>query len=143
MTDQERAELKQFIYGNYQFEPLDVRAWIEEEERFLHSISDDGLPVKLSTFFLAIEQIEQMAGHRIPIMPFSGCEDTYRRKIYADDVILTDDGRYFRVFFGDGHFWLSRNTGNGWETGTLWENRDKLKVIGDIWQDPELWTKVY
>lgn len=143
MTTQEKDELKKFILANYLFEPLDIRAWIEEEDRFIFSVKEDGLPSYLSTFFHALEQIEQMTGHKIPVMPYAGCEDQDGQKIYADDVVLTDDDRYFRVFFGDGHFWLNRNIKEGWETGTLWENRDTLKAIGNIWQNPELWAKVY
>ncbi len=81
---------------------------------------------------------------------FTGLTDKNGKEIYEGDVIqvcnhIPEDGEdeSFDVItfcgYKDGHFYLEDNSGGSW-TRQLFHQRKRLKVIGNIFEHPELLT---
>lgn len=76
------------------------------------------------------------------IMQYTGLKDKNNKEIYEGDILLTDFDDKVKVVFDSGCFFIEGNNLDV-ECCGLWEwSGDMSKVIGNIYENPELLEKI-
>jgi len=75
---------------------------------------------------------------RYIMMQYTGLKDKNEKEIYEGDIVYSELGEHSgKVVFGKGRFYL-----DFFDTNTImtfmYENQHKLRVIGNVYENPEL-----
>lgn len=83
-----------------------------------------------------IYQIESSL-HKWPVMQFTGLHDKDGKEIYEGDILIWNKNTKCVVVFENGSF---GGRFNGHDKNNSWINLSVLKVIGNVFENPELMT---
>ena len=76
-----------------------------------------------------------------PLMQYTGLKDINGDKIYDGDIVKDDRGHVYKIFWNDigsGGWWFLKRSNIHADSIRTGRKGDALKVIGNIYENPEL-----
>ncbi len=102
---------------------IKFRAWVSHQKQFWYP----GTIIRVSLG----EDLQKELGEDIILMQFTGLKDKNGKEIYEGDIVHHGKNAVSPVEFHDGSFTVAT-------TSVMHRRSNELKVIGNIYENPEL-----
>lgn len=118
------------------------RVWDKEDKRFIQPGKLDKIDKII--YYLNFSSEWELIGDyknktKIILQMNTGLIDLTGKKIYEGDLVdYWDDDGYYRVVFNNGRFLMEREDESGIGDFDLGKNQSKVRVVGNIFENPEL-----
>ncbi len=120
---------------------IKFRAWIKEKKAIFEVILIDYVTKKV-TYLLErvghLLSIRDAKFNDVELMQYTGLKDKNNKEIYEGDIIFLHGSKYKVIFKTEGARFVLRNNEFELEITFINNNNERMEIIGNIYENPEL-----
>lgn len=117
---------------------FEFRAWLTKYNKMVNIYSWN----IWQEYFMCSEYDSEFYLEETPIMQYTGLKDKNGKEIYEGDIIFLYGSKYKVIFKTEGARFVLRNNEFELEITFINNNNERMEIIGNIYENPELIEEV-
>jgi len=120
---------------------IKFRAWVKEKKAIFEVILIDYVSKKVTYLLERVGHLLSIRDAKfddVELMQYTGLKDKNNKEIYEGDIIVLHGSKYKVIFKTEGARFVLRNDEFELEITFINNNNERMEIIGNIYENPEL-----